>query len=160
TIANLGSYVGDQMSLQRYLTSNSIADSSRAFLVNVIGVVIVLVMLVGVGVALSAWYMVNPAPEMPTTIDRIFPFFIARELPPGVSGLLIAALLAATMSSITSGINALASSMMTDFRQASGNAKSTSSARRELWMARGVSLLIGIVATLAAGIVSNLGHLF
>lgn len=162
TIASMGSYIGDQMSLQRYLTSGSVAESSRAFLVNIIGVVIVLAMLAGVGVSLGAWYLVTPDPALPATADGVFPYFIARELPPGVSGMLMAALLAATMSSITSGINALASSLTKDFRapRVAGADAPWRDARREIWIARGVSLLIGIVATLTAGLVAHLGQLF
>lgn len=156
SVANTGSYIGDQMSLQRYLTSSSLREASRSFLINVIGVVLVLLLLTGVGVALAAWYALRPTGELPDSADRIFPFFIARELPPGVSGLLLAALLAATMSSITSGINALAASIMMDFRVSNSSNKS----RRELRTARIVSLLIGVVSTLSAGLVAHLGGLF
>jgi SSS family transporter len=161
TVASLGSYLGDQMALQRYLTSSSVAESSRSFLVKVIGVVIVLLMLFAVGVSLGAWYLLKNDPQLPSATDQIFPYFIAKELPAGVSGLLLAALLAATMSSITSGINALAGSILIDFRRGGDVGQPDAlAARKQLWIARGVSLAIGVVATLSAGLVVHLGQLF
>ena len=157
-IANMGSYVGDQMSLQRYLTSSSVAESSRSFLVNVIGVIIVILLLAAVGVALAGWYMIHGTQGLPASADQILPYFVARELPTGIAGLLLAAILAATMSSITSGINALAASLTFDFRDRSGGA--SDNPRRELLFARIASLVIGTIATLSAGLVAHLGQLF
>jgi solute:Na+ symporter, SSS family len=47
--------------------------------------------------------------------DRVFPFFIARELPPGVTGLLIAAIFAAAMSTVSTSLNSSATLLMSDF---------------------------------------------
>lgn len=47
--------------------------------------------------------------------DRVFPFFIARELPPGVTGLLVAAIFAAAMSTVSTSLNSSATLLMSDF---------------------------------------------
>lgn len=157
SVANLGSYVGDQISLQRYLTCKNVQEASKSFLINIVGVVIVLVLLAAVGVALAAWYMLMPASDMPQSVDQVLPFFVARELPMGLAGLLLAAILAATMSSITGGTNAMAAVVVMDFRSKKA---STWSGRHELLYARMVSLAIGVISTIASGLVGYLGDLF
>ena len=47
--------------------------------------------------------------------DRVFPYFIARQLPPGVTGLLIAAIFAAAMSTVSTSLNSSATLLMSDF---------------------------------------------
>jgi SSS family transporter len=159
TFSSLGAYIGDQMSLQRYLSLPNIKDNARSFLINVVGVVIVVVLLAGIGVLLAAWYETQAASELPKSADEIFPAFIGAHLPTGLRGLILAALLAATMSSITSGINALAASITLDFKQVQ-RALRTDDPQRQLRVARLVSLAIGIISTLLAGAVAYLGQLF
>ncbi len=157
TVANLGNYVADQMSLQRYLANGNPRSALRSFTINVIGVIVVLLLLVGVGLAINVWYRVTDDPNLPSAVDQIFPYFIASELPSGVSGLLLAALIAATMSSMTSGINTLAGAATMDFRTRLGP---TMTAKGQLHFGRWASLIIGLVCTAIAGVVHRLGTLF
>jgi Na+/proline symporter len=157
TIANLANYIGDQMSLQRYLATGDVKAASRSFLINVLGVMIVLALLAGVGLSLFVFYHNVHDPNLPARADKVFHYFVAHRLPPGLSGLLLAAILAATMSSMTSGINALSGVITLDF---AGRYGPQLSERAQLRLARISSLLIGICATLAAGLVANLGTLF
>lgn len=157
TVANIANYVGDPMSLQRYLACGSVAAAKRSFIINVVGVLIVLTLLMGVGLSTFTWYHYVPDPHLPTNADKVFPHFIATELPTGISGLLLAALLAATMSSMTSGINALAGTITLDFRTRLGPAMSPPQAMR---FARRTSWLVGLASTLAAGFVDRLGTIF
>lgn len=154
SVSNLGSYLADQMSLQRYLAAESIPAASRAFTVNAIGVAIVIVTLVVSGLLLSTWYQRHPDPALPRNADQVLAYFIVRELPPGVAGVLIAAILAATMSSMTSCINSLAGIITTDWMARGGRVRSEGERFR---LARRVSLLIGVGATLLAGFAGNLG---
>jgi SSS family solute:Na+ symporter len=153
----LGSYTADQMSLQRYLSTGSARSASRSFLINCIGATIILLMLAAIGLTLAAWYEFNPNPDLPKDADDIFPFFAASVLPPGLAGLILAALLAATMSSMTSGINALAGSLTFDFQT---RLFGQLGPRAELWFGRGVSALIGLAATYTASFVGELGTIF
>jgi len=157
TVANLGNYLADQMSLQRYLATGSARAACRSFLVNIIGVVIVLVLLAGVGLSLFVFYRHVDDPTLPVVTDKIFPHFVASQLPSGLCGLVLAALLAATMSSLTSGINSLAGVATLDFRERFGSPMED---RQKLRFAKVISLVIGLAATLSAGLVSRLGDLF
>jgi SSS family solute:Na+ symporter len=155
TIANLCNYIGDQMSLQRYLATGDTKAASRSFLVNVVGVVIVVLLLTTVGLSLFVYYSHAHDPALPSTPDQVFPHFVATRLPVGVAGLLLAALLAAT--SIPSGINTLAGVLTLDFH--ARFRPGLTDAQLARW-GRIYSLAIGLAATAAAGIVSSLGTLF
>tara|TARA_R100000027_G_scaffold53229_1_gene42035 strand:- start:10405 stop:11916 length:1512 start_codon:yes stop_codon:yes gene_type:complete len=155
--ATAAMYVGDQMSLQRYMTSESIADVRRSFIVNVVGVIGILTILAGIGLSLSAWVAFHPEVELPENSDQIFPFFVASQLPSGLAGLILAALLAATMSSMTSGINALSSTVQLDLMP---RQFSRVNDRQQLVLARTLSFGIGLTATLGAGLVAQLGQIF
>ncbi len=156
SVSNLGSYLADQMSLQRYLASASPKEAQRAFAVNVWSAAVVVIALVLVGLLLAVWYVRHPDPNRPAEPDLVLAYFIAKELPVGMSGLLIAAILAATMSSMTSGINALAGALTNDWLPRFGRGRTP----RELYrFARRASLAIGLVSTLAAGLASHFGSL-
>jgi sodium-coupled monocarboxylate transporter 8/12 len=156
-IANFSMYMADQMSLQRYLAAGSVRSVSRSFLANTLGVSVVLLLLGFVGLALFAWYHYNPDPNMPEATDRIFPYFVSTQLPAGAAGLILAAILAATMSSMTSGINTLSATLSLDFRARMGKAMTPA---EQLKFGKKVSLIVGIAATFAAGIVKSLGNIF
>lgn len=156
TVSNLGSYVADQMALQRYLASSSPRDAARSFLINVWGALGVVLTLVFIGLLLWLWYRHHPDAAKPEQPDRLVSYFIAKELPAGVSGLLIAAVLAATMSSMTSGINALAGALTNDWVAPLGRPRTSA----ELYqLSRRASFVIGIVATLCAGVIRHMGSL-
>lgn len=155
TVGNLVNYIGDQMSLQRYLATGDMRAAGRSFLVNVIGVFIVVALLTSVGLSLFVFYASGADPSVPAKADQVFPHFVATRLPVGVAGLLLAALLAAT--SIPSGINTLAAVLTLDFHSRfSGKLTDAQLA----WWGRFYSLVIGLAATFAAGAVSTLGTLF
>jgi len=156
-IANFSMYMADQMSLQRYLAVGSIRSVSRSFLANTFGVIIVLSLLSCIGLLLFAWYHFNHDPNLPDAPDKAFPYFVATQLPQGVSGLVLAALLAATMSSLTSGVNAVSATVSLDFRARMGKPITP---KQQLSFGRSVSLTVGLIATLAAGIVKSLGNIF
>lgn len=156
-IGNMGSYAGDQMSLQRYLATGNIKSCSHSFLVNIAGVMLVIILLGTVGLMLAAWYHSIPDSKLPSNPDLIFPYFIASQLPPGIAGILLAAILAATMSSITSGINALSATVTLDFY---AKLKKNMTSGQELRVARYTSLVIGLASTLLAGCVDGLGDIF
>ena len=156
-LAQLSSYVGDQMSLQRYMSSGTAKEASRAFMYNIIGAVGVVFLLGAVGMTIRAYYIFLPDASMPEGADKVFPHFISTQLPPGIAGILLAAILAATMSSMTSGINALAGTLTLDFRM---RLWGEISHRDQLRFGRICSFVIGVLATAAAGFVSALGNIF
>lgn len=149
-------YLADQMSLQRYLASESPAAAMRSFTINVLGAMFVLVLLILIGLLLWLWYRHHPDEGLPADPDLIVSYFISRELPVGVAGLLIAAIMAATMSSMTSGISALAGAITNDWVARLGRPRSSETLFR---VGRWVSLGLGVFATLMAGFVERLGSL-
>jgi len=157
TISTLGMYMADQMSLQRYLAAGQGKSADRAFTFNILGGILVVTMLIMVGLALISWYHFVPDSNLPHKQDMIFPYFIATRLPVGMAGLVLAALLAATISSMTSGINTLAATITIDFRMRLG---SRMSAENQLRFGKIASLTIGMSATLIAGLVERLGTIF
>jgi SSS family solute:Na+ symporter len=157
TVANLANYIGDQMSLQRYLATGDTKTALHTFAVNVVGVILVLALLTSVGLAMFVFYRFVPDTTRPENIDQIFPHFIAHELPVGISGLVLAAILAATMSSMTSGINALAATVTLDLMPRIARPLTST---EQLRFAKACSCVVGVVSTLLAGVVNRLGTLF
>lgn len=156
TFQNMSSFAADQMSLQRYLASGGAKPAAAAFGTSMLTTTVVLTMLAMVGLAIGAWYHVHPDPALPQNPDKVFPYFIATQLPVGFMGMVVAAILAATMSSITSGINALSGSLLNDFVPFSGRVES----KRLLFYARLTSAIIGAAATIGSGFVDRMGSLF
>ncbi len=103
----------DQYMVQRYLCSKGPRQAAAALLVSGAIVFAQFVMFLLIGVMLFAFYQQQPLPP-DITPDRVFSHFIVTQLPTGVVGLVIAAMLAAAMSS---SLNALASTALKDFYQ-------------------------------------------
>lgn len=153
-VSNIGSYLADQMALQRYLASESPRAAIRSFTINIVSAIVIVMTLIVIGLLLWLWYRHHPDPAAPTQPDRIVSYFIAKELPAGFSGILIAAILAATMSSMTSGINGLAGTITNDWVARLGRERTAS----ELFkIGRCASLVIGVLTTITAGFVDRMG---
>lgn len=122
-LLNIAAYGTDHDMVQRMLTCKSAAQGSRSVLVSIaIGVPIV-AMFLTVGLLLYAFYQrlaeVPDATGLPTTprSDQVFLNFILQDMPPGLSGLMLAGLFAAGVGSLTSAINAMAATFIKDFYQ-------------------------------------------
>jgi SSS family transporter len=141
-------YGTDQVTVQRLLSTKTKGGMAKAILFNA-GIDFLLVsLLLFIGLGLFAYYQSNPG-ALPETItgDRIFPYFIAHVLPTGLSGLLIAAIFAAAMSSMDSGINSMATVVVNDFvfPMVGKNKFNDASTVR---LARIVTALLGLLATI------------
>ena len=113
---NLSQYGADQITLQRYLTTPDVRAGRKAMIINALLTLPIGLTLLFIGGALFVFYLENPARLAPgTTGDAVFPHFVIHELPSGVSGVFIAAMFAAAMSTIDSAINSLSTSSMKDF---------------------------------------------
>ena len=115
-VANLASYTSDQCVVQRYMTTPDEKGAAKSILFNgALSFVNCFVFFV-VGVALWTYYQSHAAALPPgTKPDAVLAVFIARELPTGVSGLVLAAVAAATMSTLSSNLNSAASAFTVDF---------------------------------------------
>ncbi len=103
----------DQLIVQRLLAARSQRQSVTALLSSGAAILLQFALFLWVGVMLFAFYHV-PSAEFGKA-DRIYPTFIVSQMPHGVSGLLIAAILAAAMSNLSAALNSLSSSSMMDF---------------------------------------------
>jgi Na+/proline symporter len=108
----------DQMMVQRYLACGSERTSKIALMVSGILVFLQFVLFLLIGVLLFAFYEYYPLQQELDQVNRVLPIFIVEELPPGISGLIIAAIFAAAMSTLSSSLNSLSSSSLNDFYRA------------------------------------------
>ena len=115
-VANLASYTSDQCVVQRYMTTRDEKGAAKSILFNGALSFVNNIVFFLLGVALYTFIASHPG-FLPETVkgDAVFPYFIGFGLPPGVSGLLLAAVAAATMSTLSANLNAAASAFTTDF---------------------------------------------
>ena len=115
---NLQNYGIDQNYVQRYKTAKDDKGARSAALFGGLLYVPVSMFFFFIGTALFAYYTASPD-LLPENIpnDAVFPFFIVHGLPSGVTGLLIAAICAAGMSTVSTSINSSATIILTDFFQ-------------------------------------------
>ncbi len=143
--SNLVPYTSDQTVVQRYLTTKNEKAAGRSIWTNAVITIPSSVLFFGIGTALYVFYMKRPGLLNPTLqTDAIFPWFIVQQLPVGISGLVIAGLFAASMSSLDSSMNSVATSLVTDFYR---RFKQTGSEIHYLKIARLSIVLIGLFAT-------------
>lgn len=153
---------GDQTTVQRFMATGDASAARRALKTQLWSSLLVGTLLLLVGLALLGFYESHPAAlaglDLKENADDIFPYFIARGLPVGISGLVVAAMFAAAMSSIDSGVNSITAVVSTDFLERTGIGPQTESGK--VAMARLVSILIGAivigVAVLIASIPGNI----
>jgi Na+/proline symporter len=103
----------DQLIVQRLLAARSQKQSVTALLSSGAAILFQFGLFLMVGVMLWAYYRVPSANF--GRADRIYPTFIVSQMPHGISGLLIAAILAAAMSNLSAALNSLSSSSIMDF---------------------------------------------
>ncbi|MGB8582246.1 MAG: sodium:solute symporter [Candidatus Sulfotelmatobacter sp.] len=103
----------DQLIVQRLLAARGQKQSTLALMSSGVVILFQFALFLIVGVMLWAYYRV-PSANFGKP-DRIYPTFIVRQMPHGISGLLIAAILAAAMSNLSAALNSLSSSAILDF---------------------------------------------
>lgn len=114
-IFSMASHGTDQLIVQRLLTCRNVGDSQKALIGSGIVVMIQFALFLVVGLLLWAKYEGASLAELGLTrADEIFPRFIIEGLPAGISGLILAGIIAAAMSTLSSSLNSLASSSMMD----------------------------------------------
>ena len=110
---NTASHGTDQLIVQRLLAARGQKQSVTALLSSGIAILFQFALFLTVGILLWAYYRVPSA--VFGKPDRIYPTFIVTRMPHGISGLLIAAILAAAMSNLSAALNSLSSSAIMDF---------------------------------------------
>ena len=147
--------ISDQNFVQRVQAVETIGDARKAVATQMLVAVPINVLLFALGTALWLFYRDRPEqlnPGMAT--DTIFPFFVAQHLPWGLSGLVMAALLAATMSTISSAICSVSDLGVNDFYKRFNPGASDESA---LMLGRTMTFALGMLGTGLAIFLQRLG---
>jgi Na+/proline symporter len=105
----------DQDTVQRMLTAKNRRQSAFATVMSGIIDLPIVSAFILIGVLLHAHYAAHPNPNLPAESREVFPFFIMNEMPAGMRGLLTAGILATAMGSLSTALNALATSFSRDF---------------------------------------------
>jgi SSS family transporter len=143
-VFSVASHGTDQLIVQRLLACRSLRDSQRALIVSAFVVMVQFALFLLIGLLLWSYYGGSAMSELGLSrMDEVFPMFIVEGLPTGLSGLLLAGIIAAAMSTLSSTVNSLASSSLMDiFRSFSGT---TVDEARSLLTSRLLTLIWGAV---------------
>jgi SSS family solute:Na+ symporter len=143
-------YATDQTVVQRYLLSSSTRNACRSLWISVFFLGVVWLIFMSVGVLLWVFYAVKPG-LLPDAVrsrpDQVFAYFIGNQLPPGITGLILAGLFAASMSTLSSDLNSLSSVLVDDFYN---KLKKQCTDKQRLVFSRFSVLVTGVMAILLA----------
>ncbi|HEX2101240.1 MAG TPA: hypothetical protein VHF69_11275, partial [Candidatus Synoicihabitans sp.] len=107
-------YIADQHMVQRYLIARSDAEARRGALWNAWLCLPIYGLFMFIGACLYGYYQLT-AEAAPALADQVVPHFIVQHMPAGIVGLLLAAVLAASMSSISADLNSVSTVLTTDY---------------------------------------------
>lgn len=178
----------DQVAVQRYLAADSERTAQTGAWINLLGMWIVVpgLLMIGIGLygyfdkhpqelapILEAHYQQHPDKAQPVVMtevgdaarannlsDKAMPQFVRLHFPPGMIGLFLAALMAAIMSSIDSGIHSVTTAVVVDFRDRLFPHLKPDDETRDVLLIRLLVLLIGGVSVGLACFVGDLGDVF
>jgi SSS family solute:Na+ symporter len=147
---NLQNFGIDQSYVQRYATAKSESAAKKSVWLGALLYLPISALLFLIGTGLFAFYTAQPdlLPDTITKGDKIFPHFIATQLPVGITGLLVAAILAAAMSSVDSSLNGSATLTWCDIVQRFSKTPPTEATGMKVL--HGATILFGILGTCAA----------
>ena len=157
----LNEYSANQNTIQRYCASKNVKEARKAMYVCALMSIPIWAFFMFIGTSLYVFFKVYPsieATEMLTGVrkaDQILPFFIVNYMPPGVTGLVIAAVLAAGMSSLDSSINAISTVTVVDlYRRHMVKGKSDRHYLKVAWITATIAsvfMIVGAILLLKSG---------
>ena len=139
------SYVSSQDVVQRFTTTTDMKQLNKMTIGNGILSLFCASVFYLVGTALYLYYQQNPdliTPMFRDSQDQVFAYFITYELPVGITGIILAALYAASQSTLSTGINSVATSWVMDIQV---KITPNMSYERQTKIAQYISLAIGII---------------
>jgi len=150
---NLQNYGIDQNYIQRYLTTGTDREAKSSALLGSLLYIPVSLLFFYIGTALFSYYTIQPgllAENIKDTGDMVLPHFIVTGLPAGITGLLIASVFAAGMSTVSTSLNSTATIFLTDYykRFINKNA-SESSSMKVLYISSLITGTAGIIVAIA-----------
>lgn len=147
-------YGTDQTVVQRYLTARTDRSAIKASMMGILLTVPVWMLFMFIGTALFVFYKQNPLPDG-IKAEAVFPYFIMQELPPGIIGLILAAMISAAICSLSADLNSLAAVGIEDYYKKMKPGKSDKhylKASKLLVVLSGIiTLLIALVYVKAGG---------
>ncbi|HXX21645.1 MAG TPA: sodium:solute symporter [Terriglobia bacterium] len=151
---NTASHGTDQLIVQLLLAARKRRESQAALLSSGLVILLQFTLFLVVGVALFAFYTHFPPPHAFSRADQIFPAFVVTQLPRGLAGLLIAAIIATGMANLSAAFNSLASSSVMDFYKPF--VRPNAGEKHYLAVSRGMVLVWGGVLVVIALLVQQL----
>ncbi len=152
---NMQNYGIDQNYIQRYMTTGTDREAKWSAMFGSLLYIPVSMLFFFIGTALFAYYTASPG-LLPSELmaagscDKIFPHFIIHGLPAGITGLLIAAIFAAGMSTVSTSLNSTATIIFTDYYKRYFNKEADErSSMRVLYLSSFVTGVAGIGIALA-----------
>jgi len=142
---NLRNLLADQNFVQKYSSVPSEREARRSIWVAMLIYIPMTVIFLYIGTALFAFYSTGQAGSAVTKGDEAFPYFIATQLPVGLKGLILAAVLAAAMSTVDSALNCSATVLLVDFYKRYINPQVSD--RASLWCLRVTTVVWGLLGT-------------
>ena len=170
-LEGLSAFGVDQVAVQRYISSRSERTSQWGAALNLAAMWIVIPGLLLIGVGLFGYFTHHPEELGNGTLteilandskvaDRAMPDFVRLHFPPGLAGLFLAALMAAIMSSIDSGVHSVTTALVVDFRDRLFPHLRPKDDRSEVRWIRLMVVTIGVIAITLACFVGPLGNVF
>jgi SSS family solute:Na+ symporter len=143
---SMASHGTDQLIVQRLLTCNNLKNSQKALITSGVLVIFQFALFLVIGLMLYAFYQgqaVGQGSDFVVSSDEIFPKFIVEALPSGLSGIIIAGVFAAAMSTLSGSLNSLASSSMLDIYKSRFGKNNTP--KQDLLISRIITAVWGII---------------
>jgi SSS family solute:Na+ symporter len=149
TFITMATHGTDQDMVQRMLTAPDIRRSRRSLILSGLADIPIALTFLSIGLLLWVYYQTHFDPHLPKSPNDMFCHFILYEMPIGLRGLLIAGIFATAMGSLSTAINALATSFTRDWYEPYINPRATGeqSLRTVRWATVGFSVLMIIVAS-------------
>jgi SSS family transporter len=147
----LGTHGTDQLTVQRLLSSRSEKDARRALILSGFVVFLQFVLFLAIGLGLAAYYSASPPSTPIAASDEAFATFIVEDMPVGLCGLMLAAVFAAAMSTLSSSLNSSAAAAVNDLI---APLMSRPTERRLLTLGRALTVLFGF-AQIAVGLTAE-----
>jgi len=149
TFMTMSTHGTDQDMVQRMLTAPDVRRSRRSVIMSGLADIPIAFTFLTIGVLLWVYYQAHPDPTLPSTPNETFCHYILYSMPVGIRGLLLAGIFATAMGSLSTALNALATSFTRDWYETYINPQSTgeNSLRAVRWATVAFSVLMIVVAS-------------
>ena len=115
TFVTMATHGTDQDMVQRMLTAPDIRRSRRSLILSGLADIPIVLTFLSIGLLLWTYYQVHPDPTLPKSPNEVFCHYVLYQMPVGLRGLLIAGIFATAMGSLSTALNALATSFTRDW---------------------------------------------